>query len=408
MSIAVVVVVIVVIAAVIVAGLYLAGVGPFSFAKSKGGNGNGGSGSEETFSQAAGKAQSAAAAQSNGPWTLIGGVGVVISASVAVNTTLLNASTSAGGCSTTLLAGASTVTSIPSSSASASSGESNAWTIWYANAANNVLEVTVFNGVATAIITQTSYGGCLTGVTGVSLSASAIDSPAAAEVAASAGGNSFGSSHTAFDVEEILVPSVTITFDSMTNSIGASWDISYTTCDLGSHDGSTLNGEPVAQFTASINATTGKLIQSENTSTACPTLSGSGSGGKATLESKCSAFFIESYAAPTYWNNGSLICTINTLTAGDLTVSIENATTGNPVSTSGFTLELTDGIGGSVDSTYDFGTNTWSTTSSPIGTVEDYWVLVTSSTLAGDNIVITATGAAPVTGSVSGSLGGST
>jgi hypothetical protein len=402
-SLLLVVVIVVVVAAVVLAGLYFAGVGPFASAKTKSPSGT--SGEAGSFSQAATTATPSVSSIDGGPWTLIGGVGVQISTAVAVNSTALNATASGGGCSAKVLSGASSVTSIPSSTSSPASGLTNAWIIWYANASNGVLEVAVFGGSATPIITLGIYGGCATGVTSLNLPSNYIDSPAAAATAADSGGASFQGKYGSVDVEYILVPSVSTSFGGATAS--ASWDIQYTTCALGADNGKTLAGESAAQFTASINATSGKLIQSENTSEACPGASGPG-GGKTSLSTDCYTVpFQEENVGATYWNNGTLACSVDTLTAGDLTVAVENNTTSVSVSTAGFTLQIVNISSDAVVATYNFGTNTWSVPSTPVGfSFYDEWVLTTSASMAGNKLVISATASAPVTGSIAEWLDG--
>lgn len=396
-SLVLVVVIVVIVAAVVLAGLYFGGVGPFAAAKTKTSSGN--NGGAGTFSEAATTATPSVSSVNGGPWTLIGGVGVQISTPVAVNATALNATASGGGCSAKVLSGASSVTSIPSSTSSPSSGLTDAWIIWYANASDGVLEVAVFGGSATPIITLGIYGGCATGVTALNLPSDYIDSPAAAATAADAGGASFQGKYGSVDVEYILVPSVSTSFGG--TAISASWDIEYTTCALGADNGKTLSGEAAAQFTASINATSGTLIQSENTTAACTSASGPG-GGTTALSSDCYTLpFQEENMGATYWNNGTLACSVDTLTAGDLTVAVENNTTSAAVSTSGFTLQILNLSNDAVVATYNFGTNTWSVPSTPVGfSFFDEWVLTTPASMSGNKLVISATDSAPVTGSV--------
>jgi hypothetical protein len=413
MGIVAAVVVIVVIAAV-VGGLYAAHIGPF--ASSSSGPGGGASGSGETYSQAAAAAQPTTSSVSGGPWTLSGGAGVVVSNSVAINATVINATSGGGGCGTQLLSGASSITSIPGTSSSPSSGTSNAWIVYYSNATSALLEVAVFGGTATPLLTQGEYGGCLTGLSGLGLPANYVDSPAAATTAYNAGGSSFVTAHPSFNLEEILVPSVTVTYGGYVTTTPASWEISYTDCNLAADDGTTLNGAAPAQFTASVNATTGGLVRGLNATTACPSLGPSKGGGgppvKNSLANVTEYFTWEQqhmgHAA--YWNNGSFYTTLNTLTTGDLTVSIENNTTDAAVSTAGMTLQvITSGGSGYVFlSTYNFTTNTWNDTSVGIGTASSATNILTlnsTSSLKGDNIVLTATNSAPATGSVSAALG---
>jgi hypothetical protein len=404
----VIVVAIVVIVAVVLVGLFAAHVGPFSTSGSGGSGGSAG----ESYSQAASAAQATTSSVSGGPWTVAGGVGVDVSTAVTVNQTELNSTASGTGCQSHLLSGASAITTIPASSASASSGLSNAWIVLFSNGTLGVLEVAVFGGSATPLLTEGNYGGCSAGIGSLSLPTGYLDSPAAATVAYNDGGSAYAAAHSAYSLEEILVPTVGVDLGGNTTVISSSWEITYTDCDLITEDGSTLGGQLPAQFTASINATTGLLSSALNATTACPIAHYGGSGGnhnpKPTLSNVTDliAFSQEHYMG-TYWNNGTFITSLTNLTSGDLTVAIENNTTSAPISTSGFTLQITYGAGGPVNASYDFTTNTWNDTSVPVGSFSssDIWSLITPMKMAGYKIVLIATPSAPVTGSISDALG---
>lgn len=395
-------VIVVIVLIVLLAGLYAAGV--FTPASSSSSS-SGGGGSGETYSAAAAAAAPAASSVPGGPWTAAGGDAVQLGTSVAINSTLLNESFDFG-CGGHLLSGASSLTSFPATTSSPSSGKSTLWVIIFTNASGEALEVAVINGVATPVFTLVSFQSCSVGGKIASLPTGVVDSPTAAAVAWSAGGPAYAANHSSFDTEYILVP---IEIGSTTTSY-AYWIVTYTNCDP-NEDGATLDGQAPAQFVTEVNATTGSLAFKESTSQACPVLKGSGAGGgsKPSLSSSCYLQFSEESSPPTYWNNGSLICTIKALTGADVTVSIENNTTGAAVSTSGFTLDILNETTLGVVSTYNFTTNTWS---SPAVDVENlysflYWVLSTPTTMAGNKMVVTATASAPATGSVSGVLGGS-
>jgi hypothetical protein len=396
----VIAVAVVVVAAVVLAGLYVGHVGPFSASNTPGSGPGGGNGAGETYAQAASVAQPAAASVSGGPWNLGGGVGVVDSTSLTVNATLLNASFASAGCGVTILSTASSLTSIPATSAGPNAGTSNAWLIGFANASFGTLEVAVFGGVATPLLTEAEYGGCLPGLTTVGLPTDYVNSPAAAAVAYADGGSDFISAHSGYDIEEVLVPSVT--FQGHVED--ATWEISYTDCNLGADDGSTLNGEAPAQFLASVNATTGLQFRGLNMTSACPTSSTSHSGGgKPTFESELAEFnfpFQEPVGA-NYVTNGTLfLTTISPFPAGDVTVAIKNATTSDAVSTAGITLELQNYSTGEVWSVYNFTSNTWNDTSTNLESVYGQLSIISPTELIGDKIVLTATASAPVTGSV--------
>lgn len=367
---------------------------------------SGGSGAGETYSAAAAAAESPAAGVAGGPWKLAGGTGVVLPSAVAVNSTLLNESAAGAGCTGHLLSGASGITSFPSTSSAPSSGLSNTWDVWFVNASLGILEVAVLNGVATPFLTAMPYGGCDSTVTAVVLPSDYVDSPEAASVAYADGGSAWISAWPQYVLEEILVPSTTITIGTTSSTLWSTWEVTYTNCNP-NEEGSTLGGGSPAQFTASINATTGAFIRGINTTTSCPVLKGGGAGGaKPTLASSCYFFSYEDNETPTYYNNATLACVSISLKADDLTASLVNNTTHAAVATTGFTLEIVNDTTLAVESTYSFSTGKWSTNVSVGGlSSENEFVLITPRSMAGDNLVLTATSFAPATGSITTYLG---
>jgi hypothetical protein len=406
---AIVAVVVIVVVAAIVGGLYATHSGPFHANGTGAGNGASSSGSGETYSQAAAAAQPATSSVAGGPWSVAGGVGVVISSAITVNSSTINASFGGGLCNPVFLSSDSSLSSIPSTSTTASAGLTNAWVVIFSNAAAGVLEVAVFGGVATPILTIAAYGSCGLAASAVTLPGAYVNSPAAALTAFNEGGSAFVAAHTSYNLEEVLVPTVTATIGGHVTTTGASWEISYTDCNIALDDGSTFGDAAPAQFLASVNATTGAWIRGFNTTNECPSLNGGGgTSGKNTLQAVTEAFvFSQQHTSKTaYWNNGSLVTTLSALTAGDLVISIENNTTGVAVSTTGMTLEIVN-ITLVTLSAYNFGTNTWSAPSVSIGVsgALNVFSLSSTSSLKGDKIVITATSAAPATGSESAPLG---
>jgi hypothetical protein len=251
---------------------------------------------------------------------------------------------------------------------------------------------------------------------GVSLPTPLINSPQAASVAYSSGGSTFVTNHLSYDLSEILTPTDRISFGGSTTVLSAAWEVTYTTCNLGADDGTTLGGAAPAEFLATVNASTGSLVRALNlTAVTCPsaTPGGGGNGGgntKNSLQNVTVAFVLSQQHAGKYsfWNNGSLITSLTGLTLGDLTVAIENNTTGVAVSTSGLSLEVIDGFTFSVLAVYSFSSNTWNNTGLAFGTFSSNTHILTlssSMSLKGDKIVLTATASAPATGSVSAPLG---
>ncbi len=406
---------VVVIVVVILVGLDLGHVGPFSTSGSGTGTPGGGGGSGQTYTDAVATAQPSTSSVPGGAWTATAGISVDVATSHAVNSTDLTSLSSGAGCGAKLLSSSSSITSIPSTSTSASSGTSNAWIILFSNKTLAVLEVAVFSGTATPLLTLTSYGSCVSTTNALSLPSPLVNSPAAALVAYNSGGSAFISAHHLYDLAEILTPTVTISFGSFKHVLPAAWEISYTTCNMGADDGTTLGGEVAQGFVASVNASTGALVRALNESTVtCPSATpgggGGGGGAKNTLKNVTYVFVLsQQHAGPgAFWNNGSLVTSLSSMTVGDLTVAIENNTTGAAVSTSGITLAVIGGFSFAVLSVYDFSTNTWNNTAVGFGTsASATHILSINSTMSlkGDKIVLTATSAAPATGSVSAPLG---
>lgn len=411
----VIVVAVVVVLAVVLIALYAAGVGPFAPASSPSSGAPPSSGSGETFDQAAATAKGVISSVPGGPWTLAGGSGVAISSSVSINSTELNESEGSAGCHPTLLSGASGIATIPATSASPSSGLADAWIVYFSNPSIALLEVAVFGGVATPILTLSIYGGCSSTVTGISLPSTYVNSPVAAATAASSGGNAFVKLWPDYDLEEILVPSVTDSVDGSTITTPATWEVSYTTCNLGTDNGATLAGQSPFQFSASIYANNGTLYRALNTTTACPSAphggggGGGGGGSKPTLIDACPGqAAYEDNETPTFYNNVTLYCTLSTpLTVSELSVAIENNTTYGAVSTVGFTLEVVNETTSAIQSTYSFASAAWSNPNVAVGASPNYYtyVLITPTSMAGDNLVLTATSSAPATGSLTVYLG---
>lgn len=419
--------VVVVAAAAVLGGLYAAGVfstssSPSSSGPGGGGGGGGGSGSGETFDAAASASNAtiSSAPPAGGPWTLIGGVAVVIGSSITVNQTTLNQTASEGNCNAHLLSTASSITAIPATSPiKPASGLSNAWIVLYSNSTFGVLEMAVFGGTATPVLTTSTYGSCGHTIDALGLPSGYENSPTAASDAWGRGGDNWTALYPDYDIELILAPGVTETTGGITTSVPGAWAVSYTTCDLGSGTGKTLNNEAVSQFNVAFYGQNGSYAYSSTTAIACPvTHSGSGGGGggggggKIDLSScyGVGVFSQENYTSSQYWNNGTPICAIeaNALTSGGVTVSIENNTTKTAVSTTGFVLQIQNYSTNAVLAVYNFATNSWNNTKVSIFSPYDYsvFVLVTSSSMLGNNIVFTATPSGPATGSVSSPLGG--
>ncbi len=262
----------------------------------------------------------------------------------------------------------------------------------------------VINGVATPVFTAVSFQSCSIGGGTDKLPFTPVNSPVAAAAAWAADGPTYAAAHSSFDTELIMVP---YEVDSHGTALYPTWIVSYTNCNPTSN-GATLDGKAAAQFTAEVNATTGKFVAGFNTTTACPVIhggGGGGGGGKSSIDS-CRIVSFQANVTGTYWYNGSAICPFNVtkMTTGDVTVSAVNNTTGTPVSTAGWSLVVQNASTFPFvnESHYNFASKTWNNTNYPILALlgdYDYWVLITPANVSGDRLVITATASAPCTGS---------
>jgi len=405
----VIVVVAIVVVAAIIVGLWAAGVGPFAKSNTSSTGSTPPSGSGETYYAAANTANSSTSGVSGGPWTIAGGIAVVLTSSFTINQTELNESFDFG-CGGHILSGASSLTGYPGTSSAPSTGLSNLWIIVYANSTGGALEVAVFGGVATPVFTLESFQSCAVGGGTELLPFTPVNSPTVAAAAWAADGPTYAAAHSAFDTEMILVPPEETSHGLALFPV---WVVTYTNCNPTSN-GATLDGNPAAQFTAEVNATTGKFMNGLNSTIACPVLHGGGGGkggGKASIDG-CQMVSIPENVTGTYWTNASVECPFNVtkMTTGDVTISAVNNTTGKPVSTTGWSLvvQSVSSFPYVNESHYNFATNTWNDTTYPILALtgdSDYWVLTTPTNVSGDRIVITATASAPCTGSFDWYLG---
>ncbi|HTT25543.1 MAG TPA: hypothetical protein VMH90_01085, partial [Thermoplasmata archaeon] len=230
-------VVVVVVIILLLAGLYAAGVGPFS----KSGSGSSTGGGADTFSQAASAASPAATGVAGGPWTVIGGSGVLTASSFSVNSTFFETEAAASGCDGKLLTGSSTISSLPSSTEAPVNGATPIWVIYFDNSTGGVLEVAVIGGTATPVVTFVSFGPCGESPT-LNLPTNHIDSPAAAAAALSDGGTTYSAAHSSFSTIFVLVPGTSATYSGHTVTVPASWEVELTNCNPSQTTATTLDG----------------------------------------------------------------------------------------------------------------------------------------------------------------------
>ena len=346
------VVVIVVVAIVAVAGLWAAGIGPFAKTSSAG---------EETFSQAAGSAQSAANGESGGPWSVVGGFGFQWGSSSLQGTSGLGSLTGSSGCSTTMLTSATAI-SLPSSTVAVSSGTSSAWLIWLAGSGDDMF-VTVLGGSATPIA---KIGGASCPLTSLgatlSLPSGYVDSPAAGAAAYAHGGSAFLANHSKVDVGYTLTPAISFSIAGHTSVQPARWSVTMTNCDLSGNSGTTMDQKPPIMFTDTVNASSGAAANGTTSITSCP-------AGNPNSASQVPSF---GYVSLGEWSSGSSYnFFVNTsvqgapgngITWGDLSVSVETSN-GDPVTSGSIEADVV-GITGCIVATYPFTTGQWSSPSS--------------------------------------------
>jgi hypothetical protein len=401
----IVVVVVVIIAIVLIAGLYAAGVGPFSTSGSGGSGGVAG----ESYSTAVTQAKPAASSTSGGPWTVVAGIGVNAPNTLKVNATSLNSVS--GSCTEKVLAGASGITSLPGSSSAVSTGTTPIWIIEFTNSSGAILEVAVLGGTATAVLEESAYGSCLGGsVATVSQPSTVVDSPAAASAALAAGGTAYLNQHSGVFAEYVLIPTeIDTILGTSTLVTSASWVIVLTNCNPSLTSTTTTDGKTSAQFIAYINATTGVVSHTLTTSSGCAgSTGGTGGGGTNVLLTHCPAIIADLIQMGTgpYSLNGSMDCTGFSPVAGDFTVKLENATTLSSVSTGSITdfeiVNYTLSGNFTLDSTYNFGSNTWTNPSAEIGNLSgpNEFHLDSTSSLGGDVVLLTSTSSCPFAGSI--------
>lgn len=334
---------------VLVAGLWAAGVGPFSRTSNGGG--------DVTFSEAASSAEAAAQSQPGGPWTLAGGEGLLTEASVSENVTnLTGAFGSEDGCSSTLLAGVGTQLSLPGSTASASAGTASGWSILFLGSASLLL-VAVIGGSATPLLT---IGGSSCEIFSVgakiALPSGYVDSSTAASDAYSDGGSAFASNHSTFDTTFEIAGATSFTFEGVHISEPATWTVEMTNCNLGSGSSATLDGAAASEFEAQLNATTGAEISAKTEATTC---AGTSSHSKTSIGSVLALGTInEASAGKLTWYNTSVAMAAEGMVWSDTEFEVETAA-GSEVHGVLF-LNATNELGSCLDAVYEFSDSSWS------------------------------------------------
>ncbi|HYK93250.1 MAG TPA: hypothetical protein VEY07_04315 [Thermoplasmata archaeon] len=388
MLIAVVVVVVVI---VVILALALTGVLPF-FKSSSGGNA-----ASSSFSGSRAAAQSAANGYPGGSWSLFGAAGVAPSASASVPTSNLTGVVTSSGCTTTLAATAPATISV-SAMSDVSGGLSDAWLFLFKNSSGNtVLLVDDISGSASVIGT---LGGsnCFMGALGfiTTIGSNVVDSTAAAATANSAGGSAFIAAHPgAFAAFNLIAGASAFGFTTP-----STWSFDYSACAFSS----TATGT-AAQFTATIDATTGALKSASNTTTTCTGFfSGNGTtgpGGGGTPISSALALGTPTVYNQTYvWTYNVSVESASGLTLNDLSFAVKKG--GTPINLGIAAAVEVYTTGTSPVGAFYFSSTSWVLGGSLTVSVPMTFEIVVSQYLGGATLVVSGVGS--FSGSISVSL----
>jgi hypothetical protein len=320
-----------------------------------------------TYSQAAPIAGKAVSGYAGGGWALLFAVGLDSNTteSFPANATSVISS----NCTFTASGSTSSLT-LPGTSVSRSAGESPAWEFAYRNGAGTIAVADVLSGQGSVLGTLSgmcvSFFGLLAPVP-----SHVIDSSVAA-AAVEPNASSFLTAHPNASAEFGLIGGVS--FLGL-GGVGAEWSIDYSTCSLSA----TATGTG-ATFNATVNATTGKVLNSTTSTASCS------SSGTTDLGSSIAFNSISTVNNPPY-TNYTLTATSasNGVTWDNFTVQIESG--GTPVTT-GWTANATSSTNVLIAS-YDPATATWSAGGSHAVVAGDVLVISTTANLAGDDVVFT-------------------
>jgi hypothetical protein len=246
--------VVVVAALVVVAGLFVGGF--LTSSKS-----SAAPGPYETFDQATPTGTQAASGVAGGPWLVALATAVVIPTPVFVQPTNLSNSTELSSlhCTLTWIASPTEAILIPATPASAPAGSSAFWVFGLRNASGAIAFTTVTSGTAAPLLVA-SGSGCESVTSHLEAIGSIVDSPAAVAAAGASGGTSFLAAHP--NATRIWTVNGGIEVYYITSQ--PTWSIVDTTCVLPTP--LTASG---TTFNATVNAITGKVSASGNTSGSC-------------------------------------------------------------------------------------------------------------------------------------------
>lgn len=211
-----------------------------------------GGGGPLTFRGAETSANKAISSFSGGGWVPLFAAGIdsATSYSAPLNVSQISAS----NCTLTLASGASSTITLPAFEGNRSAGLSPIWEFAYRNAAGNVAIVSVISGSATVIGTLSgkcsTYFGLLSPIPSGTIDS--VQAAAAVEPAARAFLQQYPNASALFGI----VGGISI-FGA---TIGSTWEVEYSSCSFNSTSGATG-----AVFNATVNATSGTVLENQTT-----------------------------------------------------------------------------------------------------------------------------------------------
>ncbi len=399
----------VVVIVVLVLGLFLSGI--LSFSGTKSSNNNGGGSGVMTYTQAEPVASSGVAGFSGGGWALLEASGYESSQAASLP---FGGSVSGTGCSFVPAPGSTGNIDFPAFTGSYTGGAAPSWAFLFRNASGYIAVVTVTQSGSSVLGTISSacglFGLVLPIPSGVINSPQAL-SPVASNISA------FLQAHPKANESFALLGGISF----LGARIGAEWAVNITTCP----DASTAVVAVGSSFNATVNATSGQVIYSQNASLgSCSGLGGGSGGGGGQPLTITFGSGTPSQAGSTYDDALPLVAVTGGLTTGlfGLTLAQSNGATvgglfpptscvvGGPLSgctaTGGSPGQTWYAVllssGGSVLGIYDPLIQGWTTGAGPVPlSVSQSLVVVSASLLAGSGDQLSAFGTAGT--SVSGS-----
>lgn len=349
-----------------------------------------------TYSEAASDVGPVAQGYQGGGWKPILAEGLDSNVAATIPLPTNGSSTGTSGCVESLLVSTSTTFTLPSYTGSLSGGVAPGWLFGFVNASGSLLLAADLNGTVTLIATVGGPNCPLKTVVGffAGIPSDVIDSNAAASAAWSVGGSAFVAAHP----NALAVLALTSGVSFLGLSQPATWDVRYQACTASSVN----SGQLVATFNATVNAATGRVISSQNSTQAClsTSITSIGSPGgppPSTLGSDLSfATASESANGPNFWYNFSVQSAGGGITWSNVSLLVLN---GSSIQTFGVTSYSVLSISGSVivNSTGPL-ESSWTAVNGPPTTLissTQTLSIETSKSLAGQGMMLEASGNDP-------------